>query len=375
MNCWLRPLCFRTSSALALLWLTSPGPVHAEEASLEETLETLSADAAAAYVSPISSAFGANLNSGWFRSAPGAKKIGFNLELGMVVMGSFFPKDANHFSVDGQFRLSESEAGFLLDEFEAQQGFALPQAVRDELTEQITSQYSNVGISGATVVGASTDSLTIAFPGAVYEAFGQSYAVPEAAVKLPVGGFGDLADLPLLPLTVPQISLGTVFGTQLTLRILPEVELNSELGKYRYTGFGLQHNPAVWLDHKLPVDLALSYFTQTMDVGTLFSCKANAFGITASKRWGWRMLNLTPYAGLLLESAEMEVDYLLQVPVPVSALYPDGIYSEPIHIVLESANSSRLVLGCNLRAGIINWNLDYNLAEYGGFSTGVSLAF
>jgi hypothetical protein len=375
MNLQASPWPCRVCLTTILLAGVHPGVRAAESGSLEETLETLSADAAAAYVAPISSAFGANLNSGWFRTAPSADRIGFNLDLGMVLMGSFFPKDANHFAVEGRFRLSESEAGFLLDEYEAQQGFALPQAVRDVLTEQITGQYSDVGISGATVVGSSSDSLTIAYPGAVYQAFDQDYTVPATAIKLPVAGFDNLADMPLLPLTVPQFSLGTVFGTQLTLRLLPEVELSPELGNYSYSGFGIQHNPAVWMKHELPVDLALSYFTQTMEVGTLFSCKASAFGITASKRWGWRMLNLTPYAGLLLESAEMEVDYLLQVPVPASSLYPDGVYTEPIHIVLESANSSRLVLGCNLRLGIVNWNLDYNVAEYSGFSTGVSLAF
>lgn len=361
------------SLLVPLLWVSRAEA--AEPGSLEETLETLSADAAAAYVSPISSAFGANLNSGWFRRAPKATRLGFNLEAGMVVMGSFFPKDANHFSVDGTFRLSESEATYLLDEYEAQQGFTLPQAIRDELLEQITSQYSDVGISGATVVGAASDSLTIAFPGATYTAFGVEYDVPPADVKLPVGGFGDMADMPLLPLTVPQFSLGTVYGTQFTLRWLPAVELSPELGDYSYSGFGIQHNPAVWFDKKLPVDVALSFFTQSMKVGDLFDCKATAFGVSASKQWGWRFLNITPYAGFLLESAEMDVSYLLQVEVPVSALYPDGIYSEPINISLESENSSRLVLGTNFRVGIVNWNLDYSLAKYSGFSTGVSLAF
>jgi hypothetical protein len=33
------------------------------------------------------------------------------------------------------------------------------------------------------------------------------------------------------------------------------------------------------------------------------------------------------------------------------------------------------VLGTNLRVGIVNWNLDYSLAKYSGFSTGISLAF
>ncbi|MCA9781944.1 MAG: hypothetical protein KC518_00030 [Candidatus Cloacimonetes bacterium] len=370
----MRPLGWLASAGLLAL-LVCPRSQAAEPGSLEETLETLSADAAASYLSPISSAFGANLNSGWFRRAPQAKKLGFSFEAGMVLMGSFFPTDAGHFSVNGDFRLSSSEANFLLDEMENQQGGALPSFVRDALIEEITSQYTSVGISGATVIGAASDSVTIAFPGATYSAYGLDYDVPAAAVKLPFGGFGDLADVPLLPLTVPQFSLGTFYGTNFTVRWLPAVELSPELGDYKYSGFGIQHNPAIWMDRKLPVDLALSFFTQSMKVGNLFDCKATAFGVTASKQWGWRFLNLTPYAGFLLESAEMGVTYDLMVPVPVSALYPDGVYTEKVDITLESENSSRLVLGTNLRLGIVNWNLDYSLAKYSGFSTGISLAF
>ncbi|MDP3682620.1 MAG: hypothetical protein Q8S01_01690, partial [Ignavibacteria bacterium] len=40
---------------------------------LQETLSNLSNDAAQAYVSPIISGFGANLNSGWVHKSPSSK--------------------------------------------------------------------------------------------------------------------------------------------------------------------------------------------------------------------------------------------------------------------------------------------------------------
>jgi hypothetical protein len=321
-----------------ILWVPFAGA--AEDASLEETLETLSADAAAAYVSPISSAFGANLNSGWFRRAPKATKLGFNFEAGMVLMGSFFPKDANHFSVDGQFKLSESEAAFLLDEYETQQGFTLPQAIRDELLEQITSQYSDVGISGATVVGAADRFPDHRLPGRHLHGLRCGLRRARGRRETACGSVSvTWRTCPCCLCPCPSSAWARYMApSSPCVGCLPWNSARS-WATTRYSGFGIQHNPAVWFDQKLPVDVALSFFTQTMKVGDLFDCKATAFGVSASKQWGWRFLNVTPYAGILLESAEMEVSYLLQVPVPESALYPDGIYTEPINISLESENN------------------------------------
>ena len=51
---------------------------------LEETMVKLAGDAASAYVNPIVTGFGANLNGGWFHKAPAASIFGFDLEFGLV---------------------------------------------------------------------------------------------------------------------------------------------------------------------------------------------------------------------------------------------------------------------------------------------------
>ena len=362
---WTRPC------ALILLGLLGLRPTAAqEEASLEETLNQLSGDAATQYLAPVSSSFGSNLNSGWFHRAPKADKFGFNLEAGFVAMGSFFPDDATHFDVTGTFRFSQNEANLLVDYYEDEAGISLPTFVRNALVEQITAQTSDVGISGATVIGAATDSVTVAFGGETYNVSGYGdVVVPAADIKLPFGGFGDLADISVMPLMAPQLTLGTVYGTQFTLRYLPAVELNADLGEFSYMGFGLQHNPLVWMDMKLPVDVSASFFTQSMSVGDLFDCTSTAFGLNASKTLGWRFLNLTPYAGIMFEDASMEVSYDFIVETPA------GPVTQPITLDLASDNSMRLTLGLNARLGIVNWNVDYSLAEYPAISTGINLAF
>ncbi|MDP2360690.1 MAG: hypothetical protein Q8O14_08045 [bacterium] len=361
----------RTLIAGALAVLLQAGASRGQ--TLEETLNDLSADAAAQYVAPISSALGANLNSGWFHRAPKADKLGFNLEAGVALMGSFFPTDASHFDVQGQFRFSNGQAGQLVDEYERTEGY-LPASVRNELVRQLTGQNSTVRISGATVIGAPTDSVTVAFGGDTYTAFGNPYTLPAYDLKLPFGGFGGLADISLLPFVAPQLTLGTFYGTQFTLRYLPAVELDSDLGEFKYLGFGIQHNPAVWLDMKLPVDVAASLFTQSIQVGDIFDCSSFALGLNASKTFGWRFLNLTPYAGLMYEDASMKVsyDFIVEVPTDVD---PAGQVVQPVSLDLASDNTMRLTLGTNIRLGIINWNLDYSIATYSAVSMGVSLAF
>ena len=337
-----------------------PVSLFAQGESLEETLQQLSADAAQQYVSPISSAFGANLNSGWFHKVPPAVKMGVNLEIGLVAMGAFFPDESKFFSVDGKFRFSENEARQLVS------GQGYPQQVEDELVAQITDQYFSVGISGATVIGAEDDHIMVEFPGQTFTVNGASYNVPTQSVDLGFGGFQDLADLNFLPLAAPQVSIGTVYGTQATFRYLPSLTLNSDLGKLKYFGFGIQHNPAVWFNTPIPVDIAASFFTQSLKVGDLFDAKATAFGVNVGKRLGSGILNISPYAGFMFESATMEVTYTYIVDTPA------GQYTEKINFELEGENKSRFILGVSIRLLALNLNADYNFSKYDSFSAGLT---
>lgn len=346
---------------LLLLLQVMLGSARAQEdRSLEETLQLLSADAAKKYVAPISSAFGADLNAGWFHRAPEAKVLGFNLEIGLVGMGSMFPDNAKTFSTSGTFKFNESEARQIVS------GLGYPPQIQDLLVQQLTSQYSSVSISGPTIIGSPDEYITVLFPGGNYSVNGNTFTLPRTSVQLSVSGFKDLADMKLLPLAAPQISLGTVYGTQAVFRFLPDMELDEDLGKLKYFGFGIQHNPGVWLTNPLPLDIAASFFTQDLKIGDLFESKTTSFGINASKRFGYGMLNVTPYAGFMLESAKMNVKYDFVVETPV------GPSSERVNFEVTGENKTRLTLGLNFRLGIVNLNADYNFAKYNSISAGLN---
>ena len=65
--------------------------------SLDETLQKMAGSAVQGYVGPIVTGFGTDLNGGWFHRAPSAEMYGFDLEFGLVAMGTFSAMQARPF--------------------------------------------------------------------------------------------------------------------------------------------------------------------------------------------------------------------------------------------------------------------------------------
>ena len=81
---------------------------------LQTVLQSLSKDAAIAYVGPTVSALGANLNSGWVHGAPKATIFGIDIEFGFVAMGTFFSDNNKTFSTSGTYRFNRQQADQLV---------------------------------------------------------------------------------------------------------------------------------------------------------------------------------------------------------------------------------------------------------------------
>jgi hypothetical protein len=349
--------------------VASPASAQDEDGEdLQEFLAGLSMDAASKYVAPIVSAFGMNLNGGWFHKAPSSKMFGFNLEVGLVGMATFYPKGEEYLSFDtsGDFQFNSEQAGELVA------GLGLPEDVEDALIHEIIGTEFTVGISGATVIGDPEDYIEISFSGADVTFIDpntlleRTETVGAQLITLPIGGFEAISDLSFLPLAAPQLSLGTVFGTRVTFRYLPSITIDEELGKFKYFGFGIQHNPGVLLPAPLPFDVGVGFFTQTLEIGTLFKAKTTAFGLNASKKLGLGPISITPYAGFMLEKSNIDITY--------DFVLDEGTIDEqviPIAFKLEGENRSRIVLGLSLRLLIFNINADYNIGKYNSVTVGV----
>ncbi len=339
----------------------------------EETMQKLSLDAAKAYVNPIVSGFGVDLNGGWFHRAPRATMLGFDLELGAVVMGTFFKDDAKSFSSTGTFSFDQQQAASLTSFVDTDPTYAAltptqKGQLKTQLQNAIVQQTFTLGVAGPTVVGPKTDSIRIAFAQKVFSTTYGNVTVPGQKVTLPVSGY--LENLKVLPLAAPQLTLGTFFGSQFTFRYLPSYN-DKDLGKMTYFGWGIQHNPGVWFGgvDALPVDLSVGFFTQKLKVGDVFETKATTFGINVSKRLGWGFLNLTPYAGYMFEKSTMSFAYDFSAPDPTNGYQSTKV--EHVTFDLDSENKSRAVVGLSFKFLIVNINADYNFGKYNSATAGV----
>jgi hypothetical protein len=338
---------------------------------LQSTMEQLSGTAGKFYVNPFSQSVAVDFNGGWFHKVPKAELFGWDLEFGVVGMGSLFNGNEKTFDTpNAKFRFTRDQAMQLTSQYSGTPGY-------DALLDAIVQTDFNVGIQGPTIIGDKYDEATganaihviIPATDVNYLVYGiqQTATVPAQDYSLGVGGL--LGDLPAMPLAAPQLTLGTIAGTQISLRYLPNTTLDAKIGLISYLGYGIQHNPAFWLPIKLPVDVAIAFFTQDLKVGDLAELTGTTVGMNIAKTFGYKMLSFSPYAGINAETATMKFHYNYEVQTAAGPL------NNHIAFQIDGKNSTRATFGLNFRLGLINLNFDYNLGKYQSATTGIMFNF
>jgi len=366
--------------AAFLFAVASPAAAQDEEGEIEETLKQLTQQAATGYLAPIITPIGIDLNGGWFHKAPPAKMFGLSLELGLVGMLTTVPDDVvRTFSVtDTTFQFGDQQAWDLVT------AIGIGDAtVEQALFDQIKDQNFSVSIHGPNIMGASDDEIEIDFSGADVTFIDPNTLLERTETlgadtwALGVGGLGFLEDLSFVPLAAPQLSVGTVLGTRATIRYIPTINLSTipgpslfldeDFGKISYFGFGLQHNPGVFLPTPLPLDVAVAFYTQTFKIGEeFFKVKTTAFGVNASKKLGIGPINITPYAGFMLEKSTIDIAYTYEVESLLGS--PQNI---DIALHFEGENKSRIILGLSVKLLLFNINADYNIGKWNSYTVGI----
>jgi hypothetical protein len=339
---------------------------------LAESLEALSGSAAKAYAEPMVTSFGSDMNGGWFHKAPADSAFCWDLEFGVVSMGTLFANQKKDFSVTGNFRFTQNQAEDIAGDYQGQPYY-------NDLVQYIMTQNFHVNIYGPTIIGPSYDendpsSAVIAeFPDTTltfsYQGQDTSILLTGRQVNTEVGGL--LESLPFLPLVAPQLSIGTVYGTKLSFRYLSGVDITPELGKLKYVGYGIQHNPQVWIPVEIPFDVAAAFFTQSLDIGDIVETSATSVGINVSRTFGYKLISVTPYAGAAWEKSSMKFHY----DYPTLSTEPDAPEYIRIRFDAEGKNTSRITAGLSFRLGLVNLNADFNLAKYPSATAGLMLNF
>ena len=327
--------------------------------SLEETLSHLSQDAGIAYVDPIISAFGSNMNGGWVNGVPSASILGLNFQVRLIAVGSFFNDDKKTFLSTAEFWFSSDNADDILLSSGINPGNT---PNYDAVKAEILSQSWSVDIGGPTIIGSSDENVQIIFPGAVIQ--GDTIASTITTLK-DVDGFLD--GISIFPTPAIQLDVGSIAGTRVSFRYFPTVDIG-DVGKTGLWGLGILHNIGFWFPNPIPVDIGLGYFYQDLDIGTVFKNSSNMFGIYASKTFGM-IVSFEPYVGLTYETSRTEMHYTFYFDTPL------GQQSQSIDVDLDGENTVGFTIGAQLNLPVVSLNVDYKIAKIKTLTAGLNLGF
>lgn len=324
---------------LAAVFALAAAAAPARAQDIEERVRALAEDNARLYSHPVSSGLAAGLSSGWFSSARPMDVLG--IELSIRATGSLVPDEAagfqpvlpesQTFTVDGQTRTFDQPYG-------SAEGVVTPTAAGDGTGVVVgpEGEFRQFLVSN----GENPDDYNIVFP----------------------DGF----DIPATPLAALQGSVGLPVGTEATLRLIPSIELHSDVGSVSSFGFGLKHSVSQWFPGEFPLDVAVEGGIQSFDVGDYISASSTHFSLLASRDVGL----VTLYGSGGVESSDVDVNYTYE---PENPDLPGA--GTQVEFSDEGDNSSRLTLGFNLDLLFLRLNAGYTISDYDVLDAGVGVTF
>lgn len=319
---------------LASVALVVARPAKAQ--GVEERIRELGADNGRLYLRPVTTGLGAGMNSAWFESAGTLDFLHVNFSV--RAMGTIVPDESDSFQPVLPASVTVDELGGLTfqDPYGTGEGLVTP-----------TASGQGPGIS-VEPRGAFRDSLVA-----------NGLDPSEFALPFPRG-----LDIPAVPLAVLQGSLGLAAGTEITLRLVPSIEIDQDLGTLQSFGFGVRHNVSQWLTGAFPLDLAVAGGIQSFDAGDYLSADSRYAALVASKR----LAALTLFASGALEDSDVDVSYTLENPrLPGSGT--------TIAFSDEGQNSSRFTTGFNFDLLVLQAGASYTFSGYDVATAHLGLSF
>lgn len=273
-------------------------------AQIETNLDSYTGQNAKGYLMPLKDGIGSDLNDGVFRAAR-IPKSGFNINVELKTMIVQFDDSDRTFT-------ATTEEGF----------------------------FPTTHAEAPTVIG-STEAVTVVGQGG-------------AQATLP-GGF----DIGSLALAVPQITIGSLAGTQAVFRYVAFNTGDTDIGDLSLFGFGLRHSISQYFND-LPVDLAAGGMYQSFQLGDdLIDSNGFTLGVQASKQYSV----LEPYAGVSYDSFSMSVDYETSTTDPPTRLDVD----------FGSSSTMRLTAGLGINLSLFHLQGEVNIAEQTSYLLGLSV--
>ena len=317
----------RKAVSAALLVFALAGFVRAQ--GLGGSLGQVGSQYGQAYVAPLVNAFGVDMNSGLFHSAgmTGILPFGLHLYVGVQVGGALLGSSDKSFSMTYQDTLYSPLFG------------------KQPATYTVTN--------APTVFGSKEPGKVVITP--------EDPLVPVDSMNT----IGGLINTSIAPLPIPQIGIGSIFGTDVLVRFLPKISL-SDYGSVQLFGIAVRHSISQYIP-LVPVDIAVQIGFQNFTIkdssgGNLLKASTFAANVEVSKTFAI----LTLYGGLQMESSSVDVSYTYN---PGQGLQP-----VPVSFSLSGKNKFRALVGLNLGLGPLTINGDYSVGAMNAVTLGVGIS-
>ena len=263
--------------------------------------------------------------------------------------------------------------GFSETDFDLNGGYLLREVRKDPVYQQLVG----LGLDSSVI-----DDIILQLPG---------------ALTLPTG-----ADISTLFAVVPQIEVGALYGTELLVRYIPPITIDTNVGRFTFVGLGLRHSISQYLPPDIPIDLAASLTWQTTSLSNVVGVTgsqlaADATIISGGLLGSYDIDNISLYSSLTLESTEIEATYRYTLPRQLQAqlglitpidLNGDGRIEDdefvpdpengfpgdtkPQQSVVDLQTlTAKGTIGMSVEIGPVGLSLDYGLGSLDAFSIGL----
>jgi hypothetical protein len=206
------------------------------------------------------------------------------------------------------------------------------------------------------------------------------------------------ANMSTLVAAVPQLEIGSLFGTEMLIRFVPPVEFDPNVGKFSFYGLGLKHSLSQYLGDTtvhLAVQGVYQHTSLTNTVGVTnsqLSAVADIWNanIHASKRLfgfldvfagvGYQHIDVvSTYTYVLPQEVQIGLGLLPEPPSPGLPSIPTPEQpgdDRPQQSIVNVGNTNiNAVFGACAQIGPIRVFADYNLSQFSIFSGGIELCF
>jgi hypothetical protein len=170
-------------------------------------------------------------------------------------------------------------------------------------------------------------------------------------------GSDGIINTSMFPLAVPQLRVGSLYGTEAVLRfaIIPSMN-DGSIPVTKLWGIGANHSLSQYIPGS-PVDIAAGVYYDSFTMGDIINYKGIAANLHASKS----IKILILYGGVAWESSKMNLKYNSS----------DTSVREEVNLDLTGSNNFRFTMGVGVSLGIFKIFADANFGSVTHYSGGI----